>query len=502
MLVVKVLSEIVRNNRIVGYSIKSESGDKMDVKIEYLIDAVRRGVISISNAYINNNGILVKKENKNVNPVNKPAYANNNNAGIEKAASRPVANQGVPSVKAPEKVAVNPVANRNERMDRSIELKKQKELTDKLNKARKVYEQGKDEIMSNFEYDKLYDELVALEKKTGTVLADSPTHNVGYEVVSNLEKKTHETPMLSLDKTKDREALVSFLQGREGVLSWKLDGLTVVLTYNNGELESAVTRGNGTVGELVTNNAKQFKNIPHRIPFKGKLVVRGEATISYSTFEKINNNILNEEEKYKNPRNLCSGSVRQLDSRITAQRNVNMYIFELVEAQGINVSPLVDEQFLWLKSLGFQCVEWVVVSPKNTAKNNVLMAVQYFEQHIESNDIPSDGLVLTFRDKQFGLSLGRTSKAYRHSIAFKWQDEMAESVLLGIEWQVGRSGIITPVAVFKPVNLEGSTVERASLHNISVMLDVLGRPYIGQRIKIYKANMIIPQIAWGEKIDG
>ena len=332
MLVVKVLSEIVRNNRIVGYSIKSESGDKMDVKIEYLIDAVRRGVISISNAYINNNGILVKKENKNVNPVNKPAYANNNNVGIEKAVNIPVANQGVPSVKAPEKVAVNPVANRNERMDRSIELKKQKELTDKLNKARKVYEQGKDEIMSNFEYDKLYDELVALEKKTGTVLADSPTHNVGYEVVSNLEKKTHETPMLSLDKTKDREALVSFLQGRDGVLSWKLDGLTVVLTYNNGELESAVTRGNGTVGELVTNNAKQFKNIPHRIPFKGKLVVRGEATISYSTFEKINNNIINEEEKYKNPRNLCSGSVRQLDSRITTQRNVNMHIFELVEA--------------------------------------------------------------------------------------------------------------------------------------------------------------------------
>ena len=472
MLVVKVLSEIVRNNRIVGYSIKSESGDKMDVKIEYLIDAVRRGVISISNAYINNNGILVKKENKNVNPVNKPAYANNNNVGIEKAVNIPVANQGVPSVKAPEKVAVNPVANRNERMDRSIELKKQKELTDKLNKARKVYEQGKDEIMSNFEYDKLYDELVALEKKTGTVLADSPTHNVGYEVVSNLEKKTHETPMLSLDKTKDREALVSFLQGRDGVLSWKLDGLTVVLTYNNGELESAVTRGNGTVGELVTNNAKQFKNIPHRIPFKGKLVVRGEATISYSTFEKINNNIINEEEKYKNPRNLCSGSVRQLDSRIT------------------------------VKSLGFQCVEWVVVSPKNTAKNNVLMAVQYFEQHIESNDIPSDGLVLTFRDKQFGLSLGRTSKAYRHSIAFKWQDEMAESVLLGIEWQVGRSGIITPVAVFKPVNLEGSTVERASLHNISVMFDVLGRPYVGQKIKIYKANMIIPQIAWGEKVQG
>lgn len=502
MLVAKALNEVIKGGKIAGYRLLTESGDMADVKTAYIVDAIRTGKLYVSNLSVTKDGRLVKRSAETQNIKNNDVNTTNNSVKVENKVPQHTNVSVQHSQQTPVKNETNTDSKKANLADKYSELKRQRELTDVLNKARRVYEQGKDEIMSNFEYDKLYDELLELEKKTGTVLANSPTQNVGYEVVSNLEKKTHETPMLSLDKTKSREALVSFLQGKEGVLSWKLDGLTVVLTYMNGELESAVTRGNGTVGELVTNNAKQFKNIPHKIPFKGKLVVRGEATISYSSFEKINNNIVSEEDKYKNPRNLCSGSVRQLDSRITAQRDVHMYIFELVEAQGIQVSPLVDEQFKWLKSLGFQCVEWVVVGSQPTAKNHVLMGVQFFEQHVKSNDIPSDGLVLTFRDKRFGLSLGRTSKFYRHSIAFKWQDEMAESTLLDIEWQVGRSGVITPVAVFKPVDLEGSTVERASLHNISVMLDVLGRPYVGQRIKIYKANMIIPQIAWGEKIEG
>jgi DNA ligase (NAD+) len=381
--------------------------------------------------------------------------------------------------------------------DGSGDYEEIKQLVEKLNKAREVYEQGVDEIMTNFEYDALYDKLVALEKKTGIILSNSPTHNVGYEVVSKLPKYTHETPMLSLEKTKDREELISFLNGREGVLSWKLDGLTIVLTYENGELVSAITRGNGTVGEVVTSNAKHFKNIPHKIPFKGKLVVRGEATIDYKMFNKINESLPQGTEPYKNPRNLCSGTVRQLDSKITAQRNVQMRIFELITADGYDIPKYVDEQFKFVKSLGFESVEYIVVSPKMTDPNFILLAIQQFEKLVETYDVPTDGLVLSFRDKEYGMSLGRTAKSYKHSIAFKWKDEIAESHLRDIEWQVGRSGVITPVAIFDPVDLEGSTVSRASLHNLSILEKLLGQPYVGESIGVYKANMIIPTIAWG-----
>lgn len=367
-------------------------------------------------------------------------------------------------------------------------LERIKYLVDILNKASKAYYAEDKEIMSNFEYDKLYDELVALEEETGTVLANSPTINVGYEAVEELPKEAHETPMLSLGKTKDREELKSWLQGQKGLLSWKLDGLTVVLTYNNGKLQKAVTRGNGEVGEVVTNNAKTFQNLPYTIPFKGELVLRGEAVISYSDFEKINAEIADEAAKYKNPRNLCSGSVRQLNNEITAQRRVNLYAFTLVKADGVDFKNSRENQFLFLKEQGFTVVDYMPVTP-----DNILEAIEAFAKRIETYDIPSDGLVLTYEDIAYGEALGRTAKFPRHSIAFKWQDEIRETVLKEIEWSASRTGLINPVAIFEPVELEGTTVSRASVHNISMVRSLkLG---IGDRITVYKANMIIPQIA-------
>ena len=367
-------------------------------------------------------------------------------------------------------------------------LERIKYLVDLLNKASKAYYAEDEEIMSNFEYDKLYDELVALEEETGTVLANSPTINVGYVAVEELPKEAHEAPMLSLGKTKDREELVSWLQGKEGLLSWKLDGLTVVLTYADGKLQKAVTRGNGEVGEVVTNNAKTFQNLPVTIPFKGELVIRGEAVISYSDFEYINAQIDDLDAKYKNPRNLCSGSVRQLNNEITASRKVNLYAFSLVKAEGADFGNSRKKQFLFLKEQGFAVVDYLKVNSEN-----ILDAIEEFAKRIETYDIPSDGLVLTFEDIAYGEALGRTAKFPRHSIAFKWQDEIKETILKEIEWSASRTGLINPVAIFEPVELEGTTVSRASVHNISMVRTLkLG---IGDRITVYKANMIIPQIA-------
>ncbi|MBQ3513565.1 MAG: NAD-dependent DNA ligase LigA [Lachnospiraceae bacterium] len=361
-------------------------------------------------------------------------------------------------------------------------------LVSQLNEASKSYYQFDKEIMSNFEYDALYDELLELEKETGIVLANSPTQKVGYEIVSELEKETHESPMLSLDKTKDREVLKEWLKDKEGLLSWKLDGLTVVLTYQDGRLVKAVTRGNGEIGEVITNNAKTFVNVPLQIPFQGELVLRGEAVISYSEFEKINDSISDADAKYKNPRNLCSGSVRQLNSEITAKRNVRFYAFSLVQAKGAELSNEMQERFLWLSSLGFDVVEF-----KKVTSDNVLEEIQYFADKIESYDIPSDGLVLTYNDIAYGISLGRTAKFPRNAMAFKWADEIASTHLLEIDWSPSRTGLINPVAVFEPVELEGTTVSRASLHNVSILEELeLG---IGDEITVYKANMIIPQVS-------
>ncbi len=363
-----------------------------------------------------------------------------------------------------------------------------KELIEVLNKASKAYYAEDIEIMSNAEYDALYDELLMLEEKTGTVLAGSPTVNVGYEAVDNLPKETHESPMLSLDKTKDREALRDWLNGHEALLSWKLDGLTIVLTYENGTLSKAVTRGNGEVGEVVTNNAKTFINLPHKIAYKGKLIIRGEAVISYDDFNKINEEIPEEGAKYKNPRNLCSGSVRQLNNEITAKRNVRFIAFNYVSQGGLDTDfKLRSEQFDFLKKQGFEVVEYHKVT-----EDSILDKISYFAKMVANYPIPSDGLVLTYNDIEYGRSLGRTAKFPRDSIAFKWADETANTHLIDMEWSPSRTGLINPVAIFEPVELEGTTVSRASVHNVSIVKSLmLG---IGDEISVYKANMIIPQI--------
>lgn len=379
-------------------------------------------------------------------------------------------------------------------MTRSEKIERIKYLVAALNEASKAYYAQDREIMSNREYDTLYDELVILERETGMVLANSPTVNVGYEAVEELPKERHESPMLSLDKTKSREALAEWLQGHPAVMSWKLDGLTIVLTYRDGRLSKAVTRGNGEIGEVITGNARTFVNLPLEIPFRGELVLRGEAVISYSDFERINAGIEDVDAKYKNPRNLCSGSVRQLNNEITAKRNVRFYAFSLVDARAAEATGAMDfgnsvmGQFAFLEEQGFETVEHYLVT-----EGDILDTIALFEKKIEDYDIPSDGLVLTYDDIAYGRSLGRTAKFPRHSIAFKWADELRETRLLEIEWSASRTGLINPVAIFEPVELEGTTVSRASVHNISILRGLhLG---IGDRITVYKANMIIPQIA-------
>lgn len=367
-------------------------------------------------------------------------------------------------------------------------IKKMKELGEKLREASRAYYQEDREIMSNVEYDALYDTLSALEKETGIVLADSPTVNVGYEAVEQLPKEEHERPMLSLDKTKEREVLREFIGEHPTLLSWKLDGLTIVLTYENGELIKAVTRGNGIVGEVITNNARVFKNIPLKISFKGRLVLRGEAIITYSDFEKINETIGDADAKYKNPRNLCSGSVRQLNNEITAKRNVRFYAFSLVSAEGVDFRNSREVQFRWLNEQGFEVVEYRKVTAETLDE-----AMDYFAEAVTTNDFPSDGLVALYDDIAYGESLGTTAKFPRNAMAFKWADEMRDTRLMEIEWSPSRTGLINPVAIFEPVELEGTTVSRASVHNISIMKELkLG---IGDTIRVYKANMIIPQIA-------
>ncbi len=365
--------------------------------------------------------------------------------------------------------------------------KHMQDLVQQLNEAAAVYYQGKDEIMSNYDYDRLYDELAALEKETGIILAGSPTRRVGYEVLSELPKETHAAPMLSLDKTKSVDALASWLEGQTGLLSWKMDGLTIVLTYENGTLQKAVTRGNGQVGEVITNNARTFTNIPLSVPYQGQMILRGEAVISYSEFRKINET-LPEEEQYKNPRNLCSGSVRQLNNEITAKRNVSFFAFALVQAEGVDFHNSQEEKFLFLREQGFDVVEY-----QRVTSETLPAAIRSFADKIPQNDFPSDGLVLLMDDITYGERLGMTAKFPRNAMAFKWADETADTTLLEIEWSASRTGLINPVAIFEPVELEGTTVSRASVHNISIVHQLeLG---IGDTIQVYKANMIIPQIA-------
>lgn len=368
------------------------------------------------------------------------------------------------------------------------QMERMKYLAAQLNRAARAYYQEDKELMSNYEYDALYDELLELEKKTGTVFANSPTQKVGYEVLSELPKERHASSMLSLDKTKDVNALADFLGDKRGILSWKLDGLTVVLTYQNGELYKAVTRGNGEIGEVITNNAKTFVNIPRRISYEGELVIRGEAVITYSDFERINAGISDVDARYKNPRNLCSGTVRQLNNEVTAGRNVHFFAFNLVDAEGVDFENSVEKKFLWLLKLGFEVVEYQVV-----IGDTIHDAVAAFAEKIKTNDFPSDGLVLLYDDIAYGRSLGATAKFPRDSIAFKWKDETAVTRLQYIEWSPSRTGLINPVAVFDTVELEGTEVSRASVHNVSILEEL--NLIAGDEITVYKANMIIPQIA-------
>ncbi len=376
----------------------------------------------------------------------------------------------------------------NKKTDTAKKRQRMEELVELLNRAGRAYYQESREIMSNYEYDALYDELTQLEKELQVTLAGSPTIHVGYEVVSELPKERHESPMLSLDKTKDVEELRAFAGDQNVVMSWKMDGLTIVLTYQGGDLTKAVTRGNGEVGEVITGNARVFKNVPLRIPYQGELILRGEAVIGYKDFERINEEIPDADARYKNPRNLCSGSVRQLNSEVTAKRNVRFYAFSLVRAEGVDFRNSRAYQLDWLKDQGFEVVEHYVVAPAD-----IEAEVIKFSEKIAQNDFPSDGLVLIYDDIRYGESLGRTAKFPRDSYAFKWADETRETTLQGIEWSPSRTGLINPVAIFDPVELEGTTVSRASVHNISIMEELkLG---VGDRIEVYKANMIIPQIA-------
>ncbi|MFV0528823.1 MAG: NAD-dependent DNA ligase LigA [Lachnospiraceae bacterium] len=370
----------------------------------------------------------------------------------------------------------------------SDKIKEMKQLIEKMLPAAKAYYQQGQEIMSNQEYDALYEKLEELESQTGIVLSDSPTGMVGYETLEELPKEPHAVPMLSLDKTKDLAALQSFIGDRQTLLSWKLDGLTIVLTYQNGVLAKAVTRGNGIIGEVVTNNARKFKNLPLKIKYQGTLVLRGEAIICYSDFARINSELGDIEARYKNPRNLCSGSVRQLNNEVTEKRNVRFIAFGIVSAEDMEFANSHYTQLTWLASLGFDVVETVLVT-----QDTVGEAVAQFEQKITANDMPSDGLVALYDDIAYGTSLGNTAKFPRNSYAFKWQDEMAQTHLLQIEWSPSRTGLINPVAIFEPVELEGTTVSRASVHNVSILKSLaLGT---GDTITVYKANMIIPQIA-------
>lgn len=370
-------------------------------------------------------------------------------------------------------------------MDKQLEH--MKTLVEVLNRANDAYYNTGTELISNKQWDDFYDNLCKLEKETGIVLSNSPTQHVGYEVQTRLEKSTHDVPALSLDKTKDRQALAGFLGEHTGVLSWKLDGLTVVITYENGLLSKAVTRGNGTVGEIITHNAKVFKNLPLTVPFKGKLVLRGEAVISYADFEKINNSLPEGEEPYKNPRNLCSGSVRTLDAAVAKERNIMFKAFTLVSADGKSFNK-ISEQFAWLKEQGFDVVEHIVVQ----GGDQLLDGIEDFEKKIENNPIPTDGLVLQFNDIAYGKSLGRTAKFPKDAMAFKWKDEVKDTTLIRLEWSASRTGLINPVAVFEPVDLEGTTVSRASVHNVSIVKSLALIP--GDTISVYKANMIIPQV--------
>lgn len=467
----KAIKPIKVNGVIVGYTLKDMGGNVMDVKTEAIIKAMKDGKVNINNLTItNDNKLVIKEDNK------ESIIKQDDKKQDVKVDTKDIKNvQNVSDVQA---TSVN----------KNAKLERMHKLVEVLNKANKVYEQGKDEIMSNFEYDKLYDELIKLENELGITLANSPTIKIGYEVVSELPKETHKETMMSLAKTKSIADIENFAGNKEVIVGWKLDGLTIVVTYNHGKLVKAVTRGNGTVGELVTSNYKHFINIPHKIACDKEVIIRGEALITYSDFNKINER-LSDDEKYKNPRNLASGSTRQLDSKVTASRNVRFKAFTLVNTEELGIRT-VEESYEFMSKIGFEVVKHAKANRATVA--NLIGKFTAFAKSGQLDD-PVDGLVITYNDIAYGKSLGTTAKTPRHSMALKWEDECVETTLLGIEWSASKTGLLNPVAIFKPIDIEGSTVSRASVHNVSILAELeLG---IGDTIQVYKANMIIPQIA-------
>jgi len=375
-----------------------------------------------------------------------------------------------------------------------------RELIKRLNQYRDSYYNKSVSEISDHEYDNLFDELKKLEEETNIVMSNSPTHTVGYEVKSKLKKVKHSHPMLSLDKTKLIDDLKKFAGDKDCLLMCKMDGLTVLLTYENGELIQAETRGNGEEGEIITHNAIIFENIPLHIDYKGHLETEGEAIITYDDFEKINNN-LPEDERYKNPRNLVSGSVRQLDSNIAAQRHIKFIVWKVPEIEdGINSDNAFLFRLIFAKDLGFDIVPFYSYSNNTSDKENCEYLIENLKEQSKIKGYPIDGLVMTYNDISYGESLGKTGHHPKHSIAYKFYDDVYPTRLLDVEWTMGKTGTLTPTAVFEPVETEGTMVERASLHNLSIMKD-LGIISKYQEIGVYKANMIIPQVDYAKKVD-
>lgn len=359
-------------------------------------------------------------------------------------------------------------------------IKRLKELTEQLNHYRDSYYNNSESLISDKQYDDLFDELQSLEEETGIVMSNSPTNTVGYEVKSKLEKVKHSHPMLSLDKTKSTDDLIKFSNGRDCIISLKLDGLTVLNTYDNGVLFQSETRGNGEEGEIITHNAKVFDNLPLNIPFDRKFEIEGEAIITQSDFEKININ-----GEYKNCRNLASGSVRQLDSNITKNRHVRFIAWKI--PFGLTT---YTKGFEIAAQYGFEVVPYVKY---NSSTDNIEKKIEALKNIAKEKSLPIDGLVVTYNNVEYGKSLGMTGHHPKHSLAYKFYDDIYPTELLDVEFTMGKTGVLTPTAVFKPVEIDGTVVGRASLHNISIMKE-LGITHKGQTVNVYKSNQIIPQI--------
>ena len=360
---------------------------------------------------------------------------------------------------------------------------------EELNKASEAYYNTGQPIMSDAEFDNKLEELRQWEEETGIVLSNSPTHNVGAIVLDNIKKVTHESPMLSLAKCHSAEEVEQFAKGHTLVGSVKLDGLTCRLIFKDGELVRAESRGNGTIGNIITDHVKQFLNVPLHINKEGTYVIDGEALIKTDDFEELNKN-----DEYKTPRNLASGTLGGLDTSVVKNRKLRWYAWEVVE--GSKYPESFASSLMEANDLGFETVPFANLT---WAELNIHEAIDFFLDEAKKENLPQDGVVFKFEDVEYGKSLGSTSHHFNNGIAFKVFNESVESELINIEYTMGKTGTLTPTAVFKPIEIEDTIVERASLHNISVMKEIMGRPWVGQHVGVIKSNLIIPQIRWAEE---